>query len=94
MKLTDVLNVKFRHENNRDTLKGSTTCRIYRGEEEVGVGVATTHHTDTFCRKTGRKVALKKAVEALAATLPDKEARRTLWNEVLNPQEAEVQAIA
>ncbi len=60
-----------------------TECVVYIGTTMVGDGYAIVHPRDNFCRKTGRKISLGKA---LLDSFPGRElkpARRHIWTEYL-----------
>ena len=54
--------VRFRHEN---TFNRYTVCKIFRGDEMVAEGVAECHPKDNFCKGTGRKLSLSRALQML-----------------------------
>ena len=59
--------VRFRHENvyNRYTICKITMCKILRGEKIVAEGMAECHPKDNFCKDTGRKLSLARALQTL-----------------------------
>lgn len=62
--------VRFRHENRYHRY---TTCRIMRGDVIVAEGMAICHPKDNFCRDTGRKLALARALQTL---FPNKKGKK------------------
>ena len=65
-------------ENSR--LKGITECYLLKEDNSIiGVGNASCTINDCFCKETGRKIALARAV----STLPKPE-RKKVWKAYLN----------
>ena len=62
--------VRFVHSNvvNRWTL-----CKIMRGDWIVAEGVAECHPKDNFCKGTGRKLSLSRALQVL---IPNKKRKK------------------
>ena len=80
--------VKFRH----DLEKGKTQCTILQQAkhnqdelEVVSVGASSVHHTDTYNRRYGRRVTLKRA---LASSDIPKEERTNIWRDYLTKKYA------
>jgi beta-mannanase len=73
--------VDFQHENHTqdapglfETPESSTTCTISIGEEVVNRGKATLCRKDQYCRATGRKVAMTRALKSFP-----KQVRKEFW---------------
>lgn len=49
-------------------------CQVFTGVLMIGEGRSHCHPTDNFCKETGRKIALERAVARL-----DKDTRREIW---------------
>ena len=62
--------VRFRHENRYHRY---TICEIKRGDRVVALGAAECHPKDNFCKNTGRKLALSRALKIL---FPSKEGKK------------------
>ena len=76
--------VRFRHENEYHRY---TICNIKRGDEIVAEGMAECHPKDNFCKDTGRKLALARALQILFPSKKGKKRsiatrarRRAFWN--------------
>lgn len=74
--------LNFKHI--REVEPSSTVCSIERvktggsfkeSAETLGSGEATCAHIDNFCRSTGRKVALSRAMKSV-----DKALRKGIWD--------------
>jgi len=63
--------VRFRHENRYHRY---TICKIYRGDWIVAEGMAECHPKDNFCKDTGRKLSLARALQTL---FPNKKGKIT-----------------
>lgn len=53
-------------------------CKLPKEDEDaefVGYGEAHCHPNDNFCRATGRKIALSRAITAI----PNKKTRKEIW---------------
>ena len=78
--------IMFRHSQVRENypgrfgISGSTICFITVSENhpEVAVGAALCSSKDNFCRATGRKISLGRA---LLKAFPNKEDRRYIWEQ-------------
>ena len=62
--------VRFRHENKHHRY---TICEIKRGDWIVATGAAECHPKDNFCKGTGRKLSLSRALQTL---LPNKKGKK------------------
>lgn len=92
--------VRFRHEppgrNRNDATsppRAGTTCLIQlvtdtrdpEIREDIALGQAWLHPRDHYCKETGRKKSLARALEAVAHNEPcfdrifDRRARREIW---------------
>lgn len=49
-------------------------CEVLNGSTSIGNGESYCHPSDNFCKETGRKIALERAVARL-----DRETRREIW---------------
>jgi hypothetical protein len=82
-----VLHFKHDSETERKTICKAHTGDCSRSEGEpcqslpVFTGEAHCADSDQFCRATGRKVSLKRAISHLP-----RETRRAIWQAYLNPQ--------
>jgi len=54
--------VRFRHSN---VVFRYTICEIMRGDKIVASGAAECHPKDNFCKDTGRKLALSRALQII-----------------------------
>ncbi len=63
--------VRFRHENEYHRY---TVCEIKHGYKTVAIGAAECHPKDNFCKETGRKLALARALQIL---FPNKRKKRS-----------------
>ena len=78
---------QFNHNEKMDkalskhpTLKGITECYLLKEDNAIiGMGNASCTINDCFCKETGRKIALARAV----STLPKPE-RKKVWKAYLN----------
>lgn len=70
------IQLKFKHHQNRGrrstVVHGSHPLAGY--EYATSLGVAVCHPNDPFCRATGRKIALARAIKHL-----DREIRTQIW---------------
>ena len=62
--------VRFRHENEYHRY---TICKIMRGDKIVAEGMAECHPKDNFCKDTGRKLSLARALQFL---FPNKKGKK------------------
>jgi hypothetical protein len=69
------LDIRWHHINPL-----GTSCDIRENGETVAVGFSTRHPRDQFCRATGRKVSLTKA---LADSGLSRDERAQVWREYL-----------
>lgn len=49
-------------------------CQVFTGNLLIGDGESNCHPSDNFCKETGRKIALERAVARL-----DRDTRREIW---------------
>ena len=73
--------VHFRHQQLREPvpwgerlIRGRTSASVENQGEEVGFGMARCSAGDIFCRETGRKLAMARALKDL-----DKPVRTAIW---------------
>lgn len=84
-----ITHVKDRNGKQRQIPVRGTSCKLFAVEEHDGhlkvttlaQGVASCHHKDNFCRETGRKVAIAKALKNAAFTYDQ---RKLIWEAWLN----------
>ena len=62
--------VRFHHEN---VVNRYTICRIERGGKIIALGTAECHPKDNFCKDTGRKLSLARALQFL---FPNKKGKK------------------
>jgi len=67
--------VRFRHSN---AVFRYTLCEIMRGDKVVAFGAAECHPKDNFCKNTGRKIALVRALQILFPTKRGKKRSRAI----------------
>ncbi len=60
-----VSKVKYHHAKHRECGEIATVCTLLDPEREVAIGYSKLHPRDNFSRRTGRIVALKRAVAQL-----------------------------
>lgn len=95
--------VEFQHERNvpdakKEKCTAVSVCRVYSGEFEsahdlckqavVATAEAWTSKSDNFCKSTGRKIALARALKKLfpnaddiKVTQENRDTRRAFWEE-------------
>jgi len=74
----------FHHYNNGGIGRG-TVCKLHAGtcegssesDDFYGVGVARLNPNDSFCKRTGRKIALGRAMDEAGFTRVE---RGLIWN--------------
>ena len=71
--------IEFIHHNNdkasRDMDARWTNCLIHKNGETIAHGIATCSPSDNFCRRTGRRLSLTRAVQQAMT----REQRRVFW---------------
>ncbi len=79
-------NVRIKEADERRSIPVGTECFIYLGANEVGYGKAELARVDygKFCKETGRKIALGRALSTIALAAGSKTIRRQFWNAYLN----------
>jgi len=70
----DEIRIRFKYHRDSPDHNGETLCFVYLGGGEPYVGWAHCSKQDQFCKETGRKVALARAVKPL-----DKATRKRVW---------------
>jgi hypothetical protein len=70
------LRIKWDHIDNVLTGRHYTVCDILEEEKNISTGVSFCSHKDNFCRETGRKLSLARA---LKNTNLSKEERTVIW---------------
>lgn len=68
--------IKFKHSKAASNGSRSTQCDLFKDAEQIGQGYANCVPTDQFCKETGRKISLTRALYAL----DDKQCRKTAWD--------------
>jgi hypothetical protein len=82
------VNADFIHDRNSVLNNGHkvlahsrTICEVSTPEGDQVIGIAYCSKKVNYCKKTGRKIALKKALDQLNLSKSD---RVIIWNEYLN----------
>lgn len=77
------IGISFHHNtlNTPDEVNGITFCDITINGDRVATGKATCVEGDSFEKSTGRKLAMKRAMEEFSSTYTlEKKFKRNLWN--------------
>lgn len=69
------LQVGWRHNAPASNNQPQTTCYIKDDDEVVATGIATLSVKDNFCRNTGRKISLARAMERYPTSV-----RKVFWD--------------
>jgi hypothetical protein len=79
----EMIKIEFQYERgfwmSSDPHPYSTTCVVTLDGDRVLMGTATCHEEDQFCKRIGRRIALKRAIESLP-----KNERKKIWEIYLN----------
>lgn len=67
--------IEFAHEKE----KRETFCFLYRDWALISSGMATCAPSDNFCKSTGRRIAMTRALKSFP-----REERRAIWTTYLN----------
>jgi hypothetical protein len=78
--------VKWKH----DIAGGFTVCKIFEGESLSFMGMAIKHPQDQFCRATGRKISLVKALEISELSKSEK---RIIWRDYFSQVKGNINII-
>lgn len=86
--MKEVSNLKFEFQGkqykigftHKGKIYGGTTCFIKCADDEVAIGRTNLHPSDNFCRETGRKLALTRALHVYFGAYENKAFRRACWN--------------
>ena len=82
----DVKELKFKAEayqllSGNPKTKGGTVAKIIKGDTVIGLGKASLSLEDNFCKNTGFKVALTRALKNSDMS---KEDRTTIWKKIFD----------
>ena len=73
--------IRWRYAKAFGQHMGTTECIISTENTEMGKEIAVCHEKDNFCRATGRKLSLTRAMESVRLT---KEERKEIWEAYRN----------
>lgn len=68
------LDIKFNYPDPTSPANPITKCFILEDGKEIASAICVTHENDNFCKETGRRLALSRAIKGFT-----KEVRAAIW---------------